>query len=228
MIQLEEVRMAVSDLLKQFNKSDDAVVMLHESEAFSKMHARDFLLGLRLELSRGTLAIMGDCLINTGVTQKGVQAMSNQERLVLSSGTMLQLLTLDQDCHFGAHPSLMFGIVGKYAQYLSRNYSLDFPYGSESLFNDLYSMDALVIFMGDSIDCVEAKYVQSKRSDASIIKNTSHQRSTTVSYLDYDFNFDVAQEKLLRADFIRSTELGPYTLKAMLYQDMIDYLKLYY
>lgn len=217
-------KVGLQRLLNRLGVVKDSVILVHESDSISKLVSREYLASLQALVSEGTISILGDCTLNTGALLR--DSLSTQERLVLSSGPMLQLLTLQQDCFYVAHPALMIASVGKYARYLARACDLDFPYGVDSVFNDFFGMNTIVLFIGDKHEIVEAKYVYAKRDDALICKDVSDSGSEMVSYLDVDVDFTQVSSQLVSSGLLISEDMGDHILYGIDFKELIRYLNL--
>lgn len=218
-----EFRASVVRLLKRLNVSRESVIVVHESDEVSKMVSRDYLAVFQDVVKDGTVSVMGDCTINTQAMS--TQSLTTQERLVLSSGPMLQLLTLQEECYYVSHPSLMIASVGKYARYLARSHDLDFPFGPDSVFNDFYGMDAILVFIGENHDLVESKYALSQTDAALIRKNVTSVGNETLPYLDYAVDLSRAQEVLFNSDLLLSESMGNHRLYGVSYKKYIEHLR---
>ena len=130
---------AISKLLKRLNASHGEVILFRSNDCVGPEKTKVYLDGLTRRISQnGTLVLLGDCDLNTdAMNSTYLMQMSNQERFVLSSDKMMQLLTLRRDSNFAYHPALMLASIGKYAKLFSRPRELDFPFGDESVFSDL-------------------------------------------------------------------------------------------
>lgn len=212
----------LNSLLNRLGVVSDSLILVHESETVSKLTSRDYLSFLQSRVDQGTLAIMGDCLLNTQAASK--DPLTTQERLVLSSGPMLQLLTLQSECFYVAHPALMIASVGKYARYLARSRDLDFPYGSDSVFNDLYGMNAVILFIGDNHKVPEMKYALSKIDKGLIAKEVSFSGKDLVTYLDLDFDFQALTKELFQSGLLLSEETEEGKIYGIHYKDLFVYL----
>lgn len=210
-------------LLDRLEVTDDSVVLVHESEMISKLVSRLYLSTLQEVVDEGTISILGDCRLNTGSSSQ--EKFSTQERLVLSSGPMLQLMTLQDDCFYVSHPSLMLASVGKYARYLARHREIDFPYGKDSVFDDFYGMNTIVLFIGNKHELVEIKYAYSKRDDALIRKDISYLGSQLVNYLDIEVEIEKISEKIFSSDLLLSEDLGDHVLYGINFKTLIGLIE---
>lgn len=218
----------IQSILTKLNFASDSVVLLHESNDFSHKDlklAYDYISDFTPEVS---LVVMGDCSFNVdALSEKMLSDISSQERMVMSSGLILQLLTLNDQSDFVSHPSLMVGALGKYSKYLARKQPLDFPYGEQSTFNDLYNLDAIVLFLGDNLSVYEGVYAYSKTSDYVIRKNSCVYKGDMESYLDYQINLDHINKLLYNSGLCVSEAFGDSNIYGIRYQEMVDYLKMH-
>lgn len=218
-----EFRLGLERLLKRLGVASDSVVLVHEAESISKLRSRHYLTALQDIVNEGTVSILGDCRLNTSVSSK--EGLSTQERLVLSSGPMLQLMTLQENCFYVSHPSLMIASVGKYARYLARHRNLDFPYGKDSVFNDFYGMNTVVLFIGDVHDLVEAKYAFSQSADALIRKDMSNSGSDVVGYLDIDVDVAKISSKIFNSNLLISEVFADHTLYGVDFKSYMEFIR---
>ena len=218
----------VDDFFEDLQIGEDGVVMIHDEGAFDALSMRVFLKELSTRLKQGTIGVFGDHTLNDHVaSNENLESLTTQERMVLGSGVLLQLLTLDKMSSFASHPSHLIGFKGKYAPYLSRQLDLDFPYGAVSIYNDLYGMDAFIIHLGDIKSIPECFHAYSKREDAVIQKNTALKRGEIVSFLDYDINEPKLIDALHHLGLVQSFNYGDHYIHVYKYQEVIDALRLY-
>lgn len=223
----EQSHQALEQIYQDFNIQSDSVVLVHEYDLMPPLAVKNLYDQLNHKLTKGTLGVFGNETLNEHVAlHETLKTLTTQERMVLGSGPLLQLLTLDTDCRFASHPTHLIGFKGKYAPYLSRKFDYDFPYGPISIYNDLYGMDATVIHLGKKSHAPELKHVYSKRQDAVIQKNTLLQRGETVGYLDYDADMDALCHSLSLLDIVKVYEWHHLKVYVYSYQAVIDSLRL--
>ena len=223
----ENVRVWLERFLDQYEVAEDGVVLVHDNGQMDPILVKSLYDALSLELQMGTIGVFGDHNLNEHVgLSEDLKNLTTQERMVLGSGVLLQLLTLNQESSFAYHPSHLIGFKGKYAPYLSRNFELDFPYGPVSIYNDLYGMDALVIHLGPITAIPEARYAFSKRKDAIIQKNTAIQQGQLISFLDYDVDEEVLTQAIYDTGLVHTHDCFGVEVHVYRYQDLIDALKL--
>lgn len=214
-------------ILSDFQIEVDGVILVHDYNLLHPLEASTLNRIFQDYLSEGTYGVFGDHTLNEHVGLNPVlQDLSTQERLVLGSGTLLQLLTLDADTHFASHPAHLIGFKGKYGPYLARSFDLDFPYGPVSIYNDLYGMGSVVIHFGDIQNIPELKHVYAKRSDAVIQKNTVLKQGEIKGYLDYDVDETILINALKDLDIIKSYLYEGVEIFAYDYAELIDALRL--
>lgn len=214
-------------IMSDFEVSEDAVVLIHDYQCLDALSSKMYFEDMKQRTASGTLGVFGNEGLNEHVAlHHELQNLSTQERMVLGSGVLLQLLTLEKDTMFASHPAHLIGFNGKYGPYLSRHFDLDYPYGPVSIYNDLYGMDAMIIHIGKISHVPELRYVYSKRKDAVIQKNTIKSQGEVRGYLDYDVDANVITQWLLESDLIQEYELNDIKVYAYRYQDLIDELKL--
>lgn len=213
-------------LLNDLGIMNEPCLMVYESK---NLHLEDvkYIYDKLVSASKtGTIAIFGDSSFNQFVTtKKGYRRLSNQQRYVLASGKLLQLLALEDDVHYATHPAISMGTKGKYARFLARPLTLDFPYGSDSIFKDLYELNAIVVFVGDDIDTLDClRYFDSKLEDPIIIKNTSSINGEIVTYLDTMPQKHKPFVMLNQENKLSSITIGQTNIKAVRFQDLIALL----
>lgn len=214
-------------IMKDFEVSDDAVILVHDYNCLDALDSKLFYEEIKNQTVYGTLGIFGNEKLNDHVAlREDLQSLSTQERMVLGSGVLLQLLTLDKDTVFASHPAHLIGFNGKYGPYLSRQFDLDYPYGPVSIYNDLYGMDALVIHLGHRTHLPELKYVYSKRKDVVIQKNTVKYQGSVVGYLDYDVDMNSLDQWFLESDLVKKYQYQEINVYVYRYQELIDELRL--
>ena len=218
----------IKTILNKLNFTSDSVILLHESNDFSHKELKLAFDYLSDFTPTASLVVMGDCNFNVdALSEKMRSDISSQERMVMSSGLILQLLTLKEQSDFVSHPSLMIGSLGKYSKYLARKQPLDFPYGEQSAFNDLYNLDAIVLFLGDSLNVYEGIHAYSKITDFVIRKNSCIYKNDMESYLDYQVDLNGINDLLYTSGLCVSETFGNSKIHGIRYQDMIDYLKMH-
>lgn len=224
----KDLKDAMKKLLKRLDVFEDSVLVLHESDVLPASRIKTYLASAQAQVPQGTVCVISDCAFNSDVAlDDAMTDMSNQERLVLASGKLLQLLTLNNQCIYASHPALMFGSIGKYSRYFARHNQLDFPYGPVSVFQDLYDLDAVILCIGTGTHFYETKFAYSKRDDVVIRKNTTCFDYQLESYLDYDAaEIDPFAAEPLRSLFLYETFAG-YTLYGIHFQELIDQLVLH-
>lgn len=218
---------SIKKLFKRLNVRNDEVVLVRSHDSVGAEKNKQYFDELLLHLKdSGTLCLLDDCDFNTKVQEGDIVAtVSNQERFVLSSNKMLQLLTLRRDCHYADHPALMFASVGKYAKYFARPKPLDFPYGESSIFEDLYEMDAVVIFVSAKQIPYEGKYAYSKNDGRVISKNTSVSDDDLVSYLDFEVDYDWLHAQIFGSGLMLFEIDGDEVIYGVRYRDYIRLIK---
>ena len=205
-------------------KSEDTI-MIKSSDEVSPVFIKRFYDSVSQYFSDGTVAIIDDCQFNTRVlTKANLGTLRNQERFVLSSGKMMQLLTLDQNSRFVNHPSLMIGVLGKYANYLSRPFELDFPYGKESVFKDFYDLDSYLLIVGAHHTMHEAKYALNSQDNV-IFKNASYKNGAVVTYLDFECDFDALHTTVFSNGIFLYEVFDDVVIYAVSYKEYIQYIQ---
>ena len=218
----------IQSILNKLNFTSDSVILLHESNDFSHKELKLVFDYFSSYTPESSLVVMGDCNFNVdALSEKMLSEISSQERMVMSSGLILQLLTLKEQSDFVSHPSLMIGSLGKYSKYLARKQPLDFPYGEQSTFNDLYNLDTIVLFLGENLSVFEGIHAYSKTSDYVIRKNSCVYKNAMESYLDYQVDLGRINELLYNSGLCVSESYGNSKIYGIRYQEMIDYLKMH-
>lgn len=218
---------AIKKLFKRLSVRDDEVILVRSHDSIGPKKNKQYLDQL-LEILQdaGTLCLLDNCAFNTKVLKGDVVAkVTNQERFVLSSNKMLQLLTLRRDCHYADHPALMLASVGKYAKYFARSKALDFPYGESSVFEDLHEMNALVLFITAKHTPYEGKYAYSYWDQRVISKNTSVMDDHVISYLDFNYDPEWVHAQVFGSGLLLSEIDGEDVIYGVRYRDYIKLIK---
>ncbi|MEG0727218.1 MAG: AAC(3) family N-acetyltransferase [Erysipelothrix sp.] len=224
---MDALELNIKKILKRLDVDRDGTLLIHEGENVLSHYSRSYLDIFLKMMPEGTVSIMGDCNFNQSIhSVEESPFLNNQERIVLSAGKMLQLMTLKDDCYFVNHPSLMMASIGHYSRFFSRPFELDFPYGPESLFNDLYDLNATILIIGKTHSIYEAKYSFASSQTVSICKNTCLQDQTLKKYLDYDINLEHLTKQIWESPLMLYEEMDGHRIYGISYRKMIDYLRL--
>lgn len=216
----------LDNLFKRIHLQRDDVLLVRTHDDLEPQFIKVFYDYVRMYLKDGTLAILGDCELNTQAHQHPyLKQINTQERLILSSPKMLQILGMDKQSYFVYHPSIMMGSVGKYAKYLSRAMTVDFPYGQESVFQELYDLDAKLIFIDANHTLYEAKYALSEDQDKVIFKNASVMQGEIVDYLDFQCDYDLLHQLVFSNGLLLYEEVDGHIVYGCSYREYIDYLR---
>lgn len=215
---------AIKNILDRLEVRHDEVIIVRSHDSIGPKKNKQYLDVLLDHLKdSGTLCLLDDCEFNTNVKEGDIVAtVRNQERFVLSSNKMLQLLTLRRDCHYADHPALMLASVGKYAKYFARSKPLDFPYGESSVFEDLYEMNAVVLFVTAKHVPYEGKFAFSKWDNRVLIKNTSVLDDELVSYLDFNCNLEWIHAQIFGSGLLLSEIDEEEVVYGVRYRDYIE------
>lgn len=218
---------AISKLLKRLNASHGEVILFRSNDCVGPEKTKVYLDGLIRRISQdGTLVLLGDCDLNTdAMNSTYLMQMSNQERFVLSSDKMMQLLTLRRDSNFAYHPALMLASIGKYAKLFSRPRELDFPFGDESVFSDLYDLNALILFVSAKHVPFEAKFALSALDNKVIVKNSSVLDEDIVSYLDVDCDYEYLHGLVFGSGRMLYEMDGDTIIYGIRYREYIDLIR---
>ncbi len=184
----------IKKLFNELNLKEDAVVVVSLSEYIPKGDIKEILETFIAEFEKGTFCLVGDCNFNT--VQSNLDELSDfteAERRNIFTSKDIKILSLLDDMRMSAHPSLEVAVVGKHADFLSRHKSLDFPYGNESLFKDLYDLDAVMITVGSHKKYYPLKLSKAGQSEV-VKRNVCLYKNQPISYLDIDFDFDKSKE----------------------------------
>lgn len=214
----------IQNLILRLQGDEESVVLVYERENINIFDTKYIFDLLMKSCSQGTLVISGDSRINQDVTvRRGLRNISNQQRVVISANKLLQLLLLEDDVHFATHPGIIMGSKGKFARFFGRKVDYDFPYGPSSTFNDIYELNAIILFVGlpNWVDCI--KLVCSKVDKPILRKNTSYHENELVSYLDYHYDIDSITQKLQQSNILISEELGTTQVYGIRYNDLINF-----
>ncbi len=222
----KDVATTMDKLLKRLEVQKDGLVLVHESDGFDPFYSKIILDSIQSHMKDGTVCVFGDCEFNSDVLVKDmVPYISNQERLVLSSGKMMQLMTLQQECIYVTHPSLMIATAGKFSRYFGRPTEIDFPYGEHSVFTDFYDLNATLILVGDITELFEAKFAYASSNQRVIRKTGCLKDKTVVSYLDIVPNYSLIHDLVFNSKLLLSEQLDGQRVYGVKYRDFIDYLK---
>lgn len=214
----------IHNLIERLQGSSDSVLLVYENNdtnIFDVKYIYDLLLKATVN---GTLVISGDNRLNQNVfMRRGARTLSNQQRIVIASQKLLQLLLLEDNVHFAKHPGLVVGSLGKYSRFFARALEKDFPYGETSIYNDMYDLNTIVISIGKPIfmDCI--KFACSKLENPIIKKNASFVEGEVAAYLDYHCDVESLTQRLLENDVIFHEKIGATTLYAGRYRDIISF-----
>lgn len=185
-------------LLEKLDAHQNSIVLLSVGDDVPKAQIKSILDTLIDYLEGGTLCVLGDCEFNTSSSSiEELVKLNNQERLVLSSNYALQLLSLRHDSYFLKHPSVSMGCVGHYARYLTRHQHLDFPYGKSTVFEDLYTLNAIYIMVGRDSPAFGLKYGYEGTDEKIITRNVCVYNDEVYAYLDFEADFQMLSELAL-------------------------------
>lgn len=214
----------IQNLLTRLDYEADGVVLIYENQSTTLDDVKYVYDLLNKALREGTLVISGDSGFNQYVSvRKGMRRITNQQRLVIASGKLLQLFMLENDVHFAKHPGLILGAKGKFSRFIARNVDLDFPYGPESIFNDLYELNAFILFAGmpGNADCI--RLVNTRVESPIITKNTSIIDGDVKSFLDYDYDVKPVIDALKNSTLLLSEQVANTTIYGVRYRDLIEF-----
>ncbi|CAM3615434.1 AAC(3) family N-acetyltransferase [Erysipelothrix urinaevulpis] len=219
--------MAIDKLLKRLNHRHDDLVMIRTNECLDAKTSKLYLdILLEKTNNEGTLVMLGDCEFNTSAEGDDfLMALQPQERFILSSTKMMQLASLKHESQFAYHPGISLLSLGKYAKLFSRPQSLDFPYGEESVFSDLYDLNAVIIFVSAKHIPFEAKYALHDLDEKVIIKNTSAIEGELIPYLDYEVNWKLLHGIVFGSGLMLYEIEDDLIIYGVRYKDYIDYIK---
>ncbi|HEY4538074.1 MAG TPA: AAC(3) family N-acetyltransferase [Erysipelothrix sp.] len=216
---------AIKRLFNRLHIKGSDLIMVKSTESVSPLFIKSLYDFLEKYFAEGTVSVIDDCQFNTHVlTKDKMVPINNQERFVLSSGKMMQLLTLDPKSRFVSHPSLMIGSIGKYANYLARPHDLDFPYGKHSVFQDFYDLDGYLLVVGAKHTMYEAKYALNNH-DPIIFKNASYQNGSVVEYLDFSCDYDALHTLIFSNGIFLYEVVDEVVIYAVSYRDYINYIE---
>lgn len=214
----------IQNLISRLQGEPDGVIVVYENDnvgIFEIKYVYDLLLK---STELGTLVINGDYRLNQDVSlRRGNRNLTNQQRVVIASNKLLQLLLLENDVNFVNHPGFVMGSKGKFSRFFSRKADLDFPYGATSVFNDIYELNAIILFVGKPVLVDAMKLVGSKMESPIIRKNTSFVDGEMVSYLDYHFDLASITNSLLESNILLSEKIGDINIYGIRYHDLIDF-----
>lgn len=214
----------IQNLINRLQAESDSVVVVYENDnvdVFDVKYVYDLLLKAT---QLGTLVINGDYRLNQDVSiRRGNRNLSNQQRVVIASNKLLQLLLLEHDVNFVNHPGFVIGTKGKFSRFFSRKMDLDFPYGGTSVFNDIYDLNAIILFVGKPYLVDAMKLAGSKMESPIIRKNTSFIDGEMISYLDYHLDLSYMTDALLESNVLLNEQIGETYIYGIRYHDLIDF-----
>ncbi len=216
----------LDNLFRRIALKDEDILLLRVHDNLEPSFIKSFYDYSYQRMGKGTIAILGDCDLNTQARSRPfLKDISTQERLILSAPKMLQILGMDPQSYFAYHPSIMMGAVGKYAKYLSRPTGIDFPYGSDSLFQDFYDFDAKLVFIDAKHTLYEAKHALAEDPKKLVHKNASVMQGEIIDYLDYDCDFELLHSTLFSNGLLLYEEIAGHVVYGCSYREYIDYLR---
>lgn len=189
------VNQSIHTLLKRLNIQDNDIVILNVSNDVDKGLLKSILENLKTSLINGTLCIIGDCGFNSSETNlEELSTIPELNRNVIFRKPILKMFELSTSVQYVKHPSVEIAVSGKHANFLTRHESLDFPYGKNSIFNDLYDMNAIYLSIGEEEGAYPLKYAILE-DDAIIKRNVCLYGDIQHSYLDVEFDKDQAADQ---------------------------------
>lgn len=216
----------IKKLMHRLGVSSDGVVLVHEHNSVQPRIVKFIYNRLKEATSLGTLCIFGSHQINSKVEgDTTLLGLSNQERILLASDKLLQLLVLEEETAFASHPSLMIGSIGKYSKFFARTSELDFPYGETSIFADFYDLNACVLFVHEGTEVPEACYASAINSRGVISRNTCIKDNDIVSYLDYECDEEAVVNALFASDLLLSETIQGVSIYGIRYRELIEFAK---
>lgn len=121
-------------------------------------------------------------------------------REVFMNSTLLALSKC-QNAQFNHHPEVVVCAVGKYAQYMTRSQTLDFPFGPGSVFEAIKELGGKVLSFNESYEnCHELRYGLSNPQIASAGIFGSALGGKWVKYLDYSYDVNKFVETIESVD----------------------------
>lgn len=216
---------SIKKLMHRLGVGAEGLVLVHEG---SDISARDikFIYNRMKQASKdGTLCIFGSHKLNAKIEGDAtLLTLTNQERILLASDKLLQLLVLEEDTVFASHPSLLIGSTGKYSKFFARTTELDYPYGPTSVFADFYDLNACVLFVGNVREIPEVRHAASLHKSV-IMRNTCIKDGQVHSYLDYDCDTDFITEQLFKSNLLISESLNGLEIYGIRYRELMDFAK---
>src|SRR5690554_402166 len=190
----KDLKTLIPKLLERLDAHPKSIVVLNVSNETPKDQVKVIIESVLSTINDGTLCVIGDCGFNTHQSNiENLMSLNKKERMLLSSNYALQLLSLRHDCHLSEHPSLSIGCVGHYARYLTRHQAFDFPYGAGSIFEDLVTLNAIYLSIGNVEMPYALKHAYHK-DKAVVIRNVCVYEDEPFAYLDFMANFNKLQD----------------------------------
>ncbi|WP_159640953.1 AAC(3) family N-acetyltransferase [Erysipelothrix anatis] len=215
----------IQSLLKRLDVPSDGVLIIHENSNVPALVSKYVLDMLLKNIEDRTVSIIGDNTFNNNVSQKVLKPLvTTQERIILSSGRMLQLMLLKDETTFAHHPSLMIGHIGKYAKFFARHVKVDYPYGDKSIFQDMYELNATILFLGEPAHVPEAKLAYAHDTTKSIKRNTAIKDGEMISFLDIDIDETPLLSKIVNSNILLFEEIEGVKIYGISYRMLVDFI----
>lgn len=155
----------IEKLLQRIHSHESSVIIVLDSKEVSATTAEHVAKALRTFKYQGTLILLGENEYKTP---------SKFERPALNRFNLFPLghvLCHAFDFEPLSHPSYNMWITGFYAQYFKERVQFDFPHGTDSIFQDLYDLNAIV-FSFDEIQSAPDLYLNNH--DDAIVVGTAY------------------------------------------------------
>lgn len=211
----------LNELLKRLKANARSVVVLNIAESVKKDEIKGILDYFMSYLKDGTLCVVGDCEFNTVHSNlKSLSSLSEKQRKYIYTPVELRLMGLYEGARFSNHPSVEIACAGKYAQFLVRHQSLDFPYGKRSIFADFYDLDAIYLSIGETDKPYPLKY-DKDLDDKVVFRNQCLYDDKLYAYLDTEFDYEDASEKFESLSLFEEANIKIYGER---YRYFIDHI----
>lgn len=190
-------------LLRQLKISVGDHVILHQNHLFDSLIGKGALLIDTLTSylgDEGTLIMIHvdsdmsdpgydqDVEFSKRQTIRSYLSTLSEKDLMVNYPPQFMAMLNHKQVYVSYHPKVKVAAIGKYARYITRKTTQDFPYGNESAFQALYEIDPKILLDTTTIDqSHELKLGCIHTSDAVIVDGAVVDGEWR-SYLDYDIN----------------------------------------
>lgn len=210
------------DILDEENIKDSDNIILSIGSDVRKDDVNQIVDYFASNFKNGTVSIVGDCDFNTSKSDlNDLLNVDESLRKIAFLDLGIKLFALKDDAVMYTHPSMQIVIKGKYANFLNRHKTFDFPFGELSLFKDLYELKTKYITIGNDYLVYPLKYSASLGNPV-ITRNESIYDETTFEYLDFIYDLDKAKKEFEELSKIYDKK---YPIRIINYKEVINAMK---